>query len=182
MPASEPAPIILDVRPLLAAGNSPCQAIDESITRVPKDGTLVLLVPFEPVPLYDKLRAHGFSHTSEQLPGNLWRVTFHHNQSATQTSAAPVCGCSGPDLARSALADPQNAHLKIDARRLEPPEPMVRILEALERLPEHGTLEAHTDRKPVHLLALLRSRDCSARSDTQPDGSCLTTIWRIGTA
>jgi uncharacterized protein (DUF2249 family) len=174
-----PAPIVLDVRPILAAGSSPCQAIDDAIPRVPEGGTLLLLVPFEPVPLYEKLRAHGFSHTAERLPDDLWRVTFHRDQQPTEPSTAPSgCGCSGPGPTRATVSNAQSAHLKIDARRLEPPQPMVQILEALEQLPDHGTLEAHTDRKPVHLLALLESRGCLARSETQPDGSCVTTIWR----
>jgi len=176
---SFPAPIVLDVRPLLAKGTTPCQAIDEAIPRVPVGGTLVLLVPFEPVPLYDKLRAHGFNHRVEQLPGEVWRVTFHRRENPSQPSTVPaVCGCPGPTPAETAIPGSQNVPLKIDARRLEPPQPMVRILEALQQLPHGGTLEAHTDRKPIHLLPLLESRGYSARDEVQPDGSCLTIIRR----
>ncbi len=35
---------------------------------------------------------------------------------------------------------------------------MIRILEALDSLPTRGELRARTDRRPVHLLAMLRDR------------------------
>lgn len=177
--SSSPVPIVLDVRPLLAKGTTPCQAIDEAIPRVPIGGTLVLLVPFEPVPLYDKLRAHGFDHEAEQLPGEVWRVTFRRRETLSQPPTVPaVCACTGPVAVETAVSSPQVVPLRIDARRLEPPQPMVRILEALQQLPQGGTLEAHTDRKPIHLLPLLEARGYSARNEVQPDGSCLTIIRR----
>lgn len=66
----------------------------------------------------------------------------------------------------------------LDARGLEPPQPLVVILEALERLPEDAEMRAHTDRRPMHLYALLEERGYTGESKEQHDGSFITTICR----
>ena len=45
----------LDVRPLLAQGEEPYQAIMEAVAALPPDGVLELTAPFAPVPLYGVL-------------------------------------------------------------------------------------------------------------------------------
>lgn len=66
----------------------------------------------------------------------------------------------------------------LDARGLEPPQPLVVILEALERLPEDAEMRARTDRRPMHLYALLEERGYTGESEEQHDGSFITTICR----
>lgn len=66
--------------------------------------------------------------------------------------------------------------IEVDARGLEPPQPMLRILEALSLLPEGTTLRAHTDRRPLHLYPLLEDRGFRAVSEEQCDGSFVTVI------
>jgi TusA-related sulfurtransferase len=71
------------------------------------------------------------------------------------------------------------AIVKVDARGLEPPQPMVVILEALARLPEGAVLHAHTDRRPLHLYPLLEQRGFAGATQDQHDGSFITTIRRV---
>jgi uncharacterized protein (DUF2249 family) len=66
----------LDTRPILARGETPCEAIDEAIENLAPGESLVLLVPFEPVPLYAKLENQGFRRQSKQLEDGSWRVEF----------------------------------------------------------------------------------------------------------
>lgn len=66
----------------------------------------------------------------------------------------------------------------VDARGLEPPEPMVVILGALESLPQGDEICACTDRPPMHLYALLTLRGFTGETELQHDGSYLTTIRR----
>jgi TusA-related sulfurtransferase len=68
--------------------------------------------------------------------------------------------------------------VEVDARGLEPPQPMVRILEALARLPAGAELRARTDRRPMHLYPLLAERGFTADTQEQSDGSFLTRIRR----
>lgn len=70
------APSIVDTRPIFERGDTPCQEIDEAVASLSPGQALVLIVPFEPVPLYAKLGREGFTHRSEQLPDGAWRVEF----------------------------------------------------------------------------------------------------------
>lgn len=69
--------------------------------------------------------------------------------------------------------------LMLDARGLEPPQPLVVILEALTSLPEGAEMRACTDRRPLHLYALLEQRGFTGKSEEQHDGSFITTIRRV---
>jgi uncharacterized protein (DUF2249 family) len=95
-PVSAPAtePLVLDVRPIFARGETPCAAIDEAVARTQPGQTLVLLVPFEPVPLYAKLGHAGFSHQSFPEEDGTWRIEFRRG---TAASAAPAPCCCGHD-------------------------------------------------------------------------------------
>jgi uncharacterized protein (DUF2249 family) len=67
----------------------------------------------------------------------------------------------------------------IDARGLEPPEPLIRILNALESLPAGLKLRAITDRRPCHLFGEAEQRGFRHDdSNEQPDGSWITLLER----
>ncbi len=66
--------------------------------------------------------------------------------------------------------------MELDARGLEPPQPMIRILEALAGLPAGGELRARTDRNPVHLGAVLAERGYCGRTEPSTDQGYVTTI------
>jgi hypothetical protein len=90
---------ILDVRPVFAQGDSPCGAIDEAVTSLRPGQNLVLLLPFEPKPLYKKLAEVGFSHRAEPLPDESWRVEFTMKEGAPvpQTLGSVACDCQPPE-------------------------------------------------------------------------------------
>ncbi|HEX2862340.1 MAG TPA: DUF2249 domain-containing protein [Lacunisphaera sp.] len=67
---------------------------------------------------------------------------------------------------------------EIDARGLEPPEPLVRILVALETLRPGQVLRARTDRQPCHLFGEADQRGFRHECQAQPDGSWITTLAR----
>lgn len=70
--------------------------------------------------------------------------------------------------------------IEIDARRLEPPMPMIRILEAVATLPADSALVARTDRRPMLLLEELPRRGFAGESEPAPDGDgYVTRIQRL---
>ena len=75
-PDEQVNPLVLDTRPFFARGATPCEAIDNAVARLKPGQSLVLLVPFEPVPLYTKLGHEGFSHQTTHLEDGTWRVEF----------------------------------------------------------------------------------------------------------
>jgi uncharacterized protein (DUF2249 family) len=69
-------PVELDVRPIFERGETPCVAIDDAAAAVAPGQSLILIAPFEPVPLYAKLGRDGFSHESKQMTDGSWRIEF----------------------------------------------------------------------------------------------------------
>jgi len=78
-------PLTVDTRPLFQRGEPPCALIDEAAAQTPPGGSFVLLVPFEPLPLFAKLAREGFSHKSELQPDGTYRVEFRR-QNAPSSS------------------------------------------------------------------------------------------------
>lgn len=70
------ADIVLDVRPDLEQGDEPFVRIMEAALTIPPGGVLVIIAPFEPVPLYDVLAERSFAHETEKVTDNEWAVRF----------------------------------------------------------------------------------------------------------
>jgi len=68
---------------------------------------------------------------------------------------------------------------EIDARGLEPPEPLIRILDALESLPLGVRLRAITDREPCHLFGEAEQRGFRHDTAEQPNGNWVTILDRV---
>lgn len=72
------AATVLEVRPELAAGGEPFVQIMEAAAQVPAGASLVLIAPFEPVPLYGALGSRGFAHATQRVTDDEWVVRFTH--------------------------------------------------------------------------------------------------------
>lgn len=70
---------VLDVRPDLEQGGEPFVRIMEAAEAIKPGGTLVIIAPFEPVPLYEVLAARGFVHETEKVAADEWVVRFKRN-------------------------------------------------------------------------------------------------------
>jgi hypothetical protein len=68
--------------------------------------------------------------------------------------------------------------IDLDARGLEPPQPLMKTLEAIASLPEGATLRLHTRWRPALLYAELEKRSFTGESQELSDGSYLTYIRR----
>lgn len=66
----------LDVRPMMAAGKEPFDAIMTAVGALGPREAFELLAPLDPVPLYQVLGAQGFQHRTEALGGGDYRVVF----------------------------------------------------------------------------------------------------------
>ncbi len=86
----------------------------------------------------------------------------------------PPVGDAGLSVSSSSPA--ADAPAEVDARGLEPPGPMPRILAALEQTAPGVVLRVRTDRRPVHLLPELDARGVTHVSEEQADGTWITTL------
>jgi uncharacterized protein (DUF2249 family) len=135
----------LDVRPILAAGTDPLQAILAALGGVAPDGMLQVVAPFRPAPLLALLSSRGYRcEAREDSPG---------------TWAVEIRGPAAPEV--------------LDFRDLEAPGPLEHVLRHTAALPAGGVLLARVPRMPMLLLPRLTERGLVATPCAQPDGSAL---------
>lgn len=136
-----------DVRDELRAGREPFRRILDTARDLPAGSVLRVRAIFEPAPLYAVLARHGLAHATERLADDDWRVWFYRDAAAVpREAAAPPAPAT--DLGMRVL----------DVRGLEPPEPMIRTLEALAEMPRGETLVQINVRVPQYLLPKLAER------------------------
>ena len=70
----------VDARPIIAAGGEPFDTIMSAVNELGDDEELVVLAPFEPVPLEGVLGSQGFTHEAVDLGGGDWKVTFRRTR------------------------------------------------------------------------------------------------------
>ncbi len=68
----------------------------------------------------------------------------------------------------------------IDCRALFPPEPMERILEAVETLGKDQAILMIHHKRPRLLYVKLEERQCASETKTLEDGSVQVLIWKKG--
>ncbi len=89
-------PLVLDVRPIFAQGGSPCTTIDDAVASLRPQQSFVLLVPFEPAPLFGKLGAKGLTGKSELQADGSYRIEFTPGGPVLSGEAAVGAGdCGG---------------------------------------------------------------------------------------
>jgi len=131
----------VDVRPELARGEEPFGRIMDAITTLASGHAVMLRVPFEPAPLYKVLERRGLTHWTERRAADDWVVWFWNAR-----APEPVV---------------------LDVRGLEPPEPMVRILERVDTLAPDGVLDVIHDRHPIFLYPQLDARGFAYEAEEQ---------------
>ena len=159
------AQVHLDVREDIRRGQEPFARIMAAVKTLADDQALVLRAPFEPVPLYDVLGKRGFAHRTERHAADDWSVWFYRDAAArVEPTAAP--------------ATPTPGRAVVDVRGLEPPQPMVRVLEEIDRLGPEGELEVRHDRRPVFLYPQLDERGFTHETDEPEPGLVRVLIRR----
>lgn len=148
------APVVreLDVRPMMERGEEPFKAIMGASRDVPIGSVLRLTVGFEPLPLYDAMSRKGFTHWARRHADDAWEVQFHHAESSPVAKSDPA---PAPVVADVDWGTAATAEVTIDVSELVPPEPMVKILQALETLSDDSRLLVHHVRRPIHLYTRL---------------------------
>jgi uncharacterized protein (DUF2249 family) len=164
--------VTLDVRDDLRLGQEPFSKIMRAVALLKPDEALLLIAPFEPKPLFEVLGVQGFSHESKATESGDWEVLFER-----RSNVKVAASTARPSTPR-APAPKMRELVNVDARGLEPPQPLEVILEAVAALPPNAELQAHTDRKPMHLYTQLIERGFTGQSEEQPDGSFITHIRR----
>jgi uncharacterized protein (DUF2249 family) len=160
--------VTVDVREDIKRGREPFSRIMQAVAGLGAEDDLVLIAPFEPTPLYAILAQRGFSHESQETESGDWQI--HFSRKAQESNGAKTSPAS---LRPSGVSE-----FEVDTRGLEPPQPLVKILEAVATLPEGVSIVALTDRRPMHLYAHLEERGFLGETKEADDGSFITYVRR----
>jgi TusA-related sulfurtransferase len=161
----------VDVRPTLRAGGEPFGEIMAAVNALIPGQGLRLYATFKPTPLLHVLGSKGFAHEAKEIGGGDWEVLF--------TPAGPAENASDPAAAVDEQEWPTPV-LHLDNRDLDPPEPMVRILAAVENMAPGEVLSALLCREPVFLFPQLAKRGHAWRGAFEPDGTTYKVLVRAG--
>jgi len=158
--------IHLDVRGDIRRGQEPFARIMAAIKALAPEQALVLRVPFEPVPLFAALGKRGFAHWAEQSAPDDWTVWFYREPSSPPATGARASASADGDMK------------VLDVRGLEPPEPMVQILERLDALAQGQRFVVLHERRPMFLYPQLDERGFLHETEELEPGLVLIVIRR----
>ncbi|WP_110515393.1 DUF2249 domain-containing protein [Herpetosiphon llansteffanensis] len=156
---------LLDVREAQATAQNPLALITPATLALAADQLLLLRSSFEPVPLYQWLARRGFQAWSHQHTDDDWLVFIGRVASSEAQQS------DQPNLAKPCVV--------LDNRSLKPPEPMVRTITTLKRLPPASYLIGITDRIPVILHETLSDEGYSFESLGHIQQAYLTLITAL---
>lgn len=186
------APVVeLDVREDLRSGNEPFSKIMAAVAALGAGEVLRLRATFEPVPLFTVLGKRGFVHESEEHDSDDWSVWFWlpspgsagEARSAaiiapTATGACATSNAAGEQSMGEKSADHTGRIIRLDVRGLDPPEPLMRTLAALETIPDGYELLQINARVPQFLFPMLVERGFACEVDESHADRVLVRIWR----
>ncbi|MGN6543120.1 MAG: DUF2249 domain-containing protein [Ginsengibacter sp.] len=144
-----------DVRPIIDAGEDPLSLIVDRVKKIPKGGALKIINSFEPTPLISLLKKQGFESYVDQVDENIIETYFYKTSDTAIKINDPEKNDEGWD---ELLQKFKEKIQTVDVRHLEMPQPMMIILEAIEKLPDDHALFVYHKRIPVFLLPELKER------------------------
>ena len=154
--AIKPEQIVdFDVRPIIDAGEDPLSSIVAKVKSIPKGGVLKIINSFEPTPLISLLKKQGFESFVDTIDDQLVETYFYKTGDETLNINEQENNSEGWD---ELMKKYDGKILNVDVRNLEMPQPMMTILESIEKLPEGNALFVYHKRIPVFLLPELKER------------------------
>lgn len=151
---NEEPPLIMDIRPLLQRGQEPFSEIMRAVARLGPDEEIILLAPFEPLPLMGVLSQQGYLCRSHADAGtDEWIIRIRRIGS----------GAHGRE---------------IDARMLAGTDVTGHILEECSTLGREESLAVVTHDFPSSLLETLPGHGFEGEPEQTTSGHWITRIWR----
>lgn len=169
---------VMDVRPILERGNDPFQMIMSRLRDLPPGYALEVINSFEPVPLINILAKKGYISlvkTSEEAIHTFFLKTATTRETRNEDEY-PVY-MTAAELDREKLRFSGHLH-SLDARDLEMPLPMMKILEELETLPPQDALFVQHKKVPQYLLPELMERQYKTLIADIEEGNVQLLIFR----
>lgn len=180
--------IELDVREELLRKQDPFATIMKAVKQLGKQDMLVLHATLKPVPLLGLMKLKGYASATAKAGDEHWVTTFVRKEYASHLqgegevlpeAAAPTAAEDGALAAAFAEGDSSPRFIHLDNRGLEPPKPMIRTMDALQKASPGDSITIHNDRVPAFLLEEIKTLGYPYQIQSQPDGSAIVTIEKI---
>ncbi|WP_318616455.1 DUF2249 domain-containing protein [Sporosarcina sp. YIM B06819] len=168
----------LDVRPHLTKKIEPFQLIMDTVKELNVEDIFVLHATFKPTPLLGVLKMKGFVNKVERKEKDHWVVSFVNKKYKHLLDIEDeLISSAKPSDGEVLVSEPKT--ISLDNRGLEPPQPMMRTLAALDRSHPGDQVNIHNDRVPVFLIEELNRLGCPFTVDEQSDGSVKVAIRKV---
>lgn len=178
--------IELDVRDDLRTGQEPFSKIMRAVGGLRGDDVFLLRTTFEPAPLFAVMARRGFVHESRAHASDDWSAWFWRPDApdggslVPRTPREPTASVPRPNVISAPTPTPvDEVTTWLDVRGLEPPEPLMRTLAALETLPDGHVLVHVNSRVPQLLFPMLAERGFACEVDESRADGVFVRIWRM---
>ena len=147
--------LFLDIRPLTEKGLDPVQMVIRSTTELKPGQHLHLLLNDQPETFICALGRLGYEGFTE-IKNGTWNTYFRKRKDSFP----------GPCV------------LELDVRRLEPPLPLLKVLESLPSVSEGGMLKVFYPNRPESLAKKLRTHGFEVDWDETDGASYVLQVWK----
>lgn len=156
-----------DVRPLINEGKDPLRLIVDRVKTIPKGDVLKIINSFEPTPQISLLNKQGFESFVDPIDDQLVETYFYKTGNEKVKINEEENNSEGWD---ELIKKYDNKMQTVDVRELKMPQPMMTILDSIEKLPDGNALFVYHKRIPVFLLPELKERKFDYRiKEEAPD-------------
>ncbi|MEO8821096.1 MAG: DUF2249 domain-containing protein [Ginsengibacter sp.] len=156
-----------DVRPLINEGKDPLKLIVERVKSIPQGDVLKIINSFEPTPLISLLNKQGFESFVDTIDDQLVETYFYKTGNEKVKINEETNNSEGWE---ALIKKYDNKMQTVDVRELKMPQPMMTILDSIEKLPDGNALYVYHKRIPVFLLPELKERKFDYRiKEEAPD-------------
>lgn len=181
--AKEGQIIDFDVRPILDGGADPLRDIQAKIKELKEGEILNIINSFEPIPLILLIEKQGFKSFVNTIALDHYETYFYKDGEVEDTTILT----SSEDVIRDNASEAdwdslmqrfKGSFVEINIKHLEPPQPMMKILEALEILEPGQALFVNHKRVPVYLITELQEGGYTFRINEVKEGEVYLIIFK----
>jgi uncharacterized protein (DUF2249 family) len=169
--------IEMDVRPVLAGGVDPFEAIMAKLKTMADDETLMIINTFEPIPLLNILKKKGYDYETVRPENGVVHTYLEKVQGEvkeTESKKEHFDEASFEQMEKRF----EGKMTEVDVRDLEMPLPMVTILNEIEKIEPGHALYVHHKKLPQYLIPEMEDRGYKWVSDEIDDSNIKLIIFK----
>ncbi len=169
--------IELDVRPILAKGVDPFEAIMAKLKTMNDDETLLIINTFEPIPLLNILKKKGYEYETVRPDDGTVHTYLEKAEGEVLEKTKEKESFNEADFKQMEQRF-AGKMTEIDVRDMEMPMPMVTILNEIEKIKPDHALYVHHKKLPQYLIPEMEDRGYKWVSEEIDDSNIKLIIFK----